>query len=211
MEELSPRQREILELIRTEVSRKGVVPSFREIGAALGIRSTNAVSDHVKALQRKGYLERVGDPGRPRSLRLTLQAADEAEEETTVPVPVLGRVAAGVGLLAEERFEGSIRVDSNLLPSGGRVFALKVQGESMIEAGILPGDLLFVREQPVARDGEIVVALVDNEATVKRLYRQAGGVRLQPANAAMAPILVDPARQEFQIVGVAVGLYRSFR
>ena len=148
--ELSPRQREILDFVAAQVEQGGVVPSYREIGLALGITSTNAVSDHLKALIRKGYLERVGDPGRPRSLRLTEQTTGFLEDDSVTVVPVLGRIAAGVPLLAEENYQGSIRVDASMLPPGGKVFALVVTGESMIDDGIHDGDTLFVRQKEEA-------------------------------------------------------------
>lgn len=212
VEELSPRQREILDFVVAAVEQDGVVPSYREIGSALGIASTNAVSDHLKALIRKGYLERVGDPGRPRSLRLTEHATGFLEDTAVTTVPVLGRIAAGVPLLAEENYEGSIRVDSSMLPPGGKVFALIVTGESMIEDGIFDGDTLFVRQKDDARDGEIAVVMVDGEATVKRIYREKGDkLRLQPANSAMEPIVVDRRSGDVRVIGVAVGVFRKFR
>lgn len=208
MEDLSPRQQEMLEFITAAVDQGGVVPSYREIGAALGIQSTNAVSDHLKALIRKGYLERVGDPGRPRSMRLTTKAADHLDDGTTVGVPLLGRIAAGLPLLAEENYEGTVRVDASLLPAGGKVFALVVNGDSMIEDGIHDGDTLFVRQQNTARDGEIAVVRVDEDATVKRLYREGDRLRLQPANSAMEPIYVDRRSGVVEVIGVAVGVWR---
>ena len=134
--ELSPRQRDILDFLVAEVSRTGVVPSYREIGAALGIDSTNAVSDHLKALIKKGYVERVGEPGRPRSLRLTEGATGFLSDDAVTTVHILGRIAAGVPLLAEQNYEGSVRIDASMLPPGGKVFGLVVTGESMIEDGI---------------------------------------------------------------------------
>lgn len=186
MEELSPRQREMLEFIRAHWDQNRVVPSYREIGSALGMKSTNAVSDHLKALIRKGYVERVGDPGLPRSLRITSEAGLE-NDDSVVSVPLLGRVAAGVPLLAEENYEGAIRMDRALLPPGGKVFALLVRGDSMVEDGILDGDTVFVRQKAEARNGEIAVVLVEGEATVKRVYREGDRMRLQPANSAMTP------------------------
>lgn len=211
MDDLSPRQRELLDFITAAIDQRGVAPSYREIGAALGIGSTNAVSDHIKALIRKGYLERVGEPGQPRSLRLTLEATGHLEDDAVVAVPVLGRIAAGVPLLAEENYEGSIRVDSGMLPPGGNVFALVVTGQSMVDDGILDGDYLFVRQKPDARDGQISVVMVDGEATVKRIYREGSRLRLQPANAAMEPMYVDPSRGDVQVIGVAVGVFRKIR
>jgi repressor LexA len=209
-DQLSERQRQMLEFIVAQVDQSGVVPSYREIGSALGIDSTNAVSDHLKALIRKGYVERVGDPGRPRSLRLTERAARRQSDDSVVMVPVLGRIAAGVPLLAEENYLGSIRVDPSMLPPGGKVFGLVVTGESMIEDGILDGDTLFVRQKEEARNGEIAVVMVDGDATVKRVYREGGRLRLQPANSAMEPIWVD-STADVKVIGVAVGVFRKIR
>ena len=208
MTELSPRQREILEFITAAVDQHGVVPSYREIGRALGIGSTNAVSDHIKALIRKGFVERVGEPGRPRSLRITAQASDTIHEDAVVGVPILGRIAAGVPLLAHENYEGTLRVDSTMLPPGGNVFALMVTGDSMIEDGIHDGDHLFVRQKKTARDGEIAVVMVDGEATVKRVFKEGTQLRLQPANSAMEPIFVDSNSGDVAVIGVAVGVFR---
>jgi len=209
MEELSPRQAQIVDMIKAAVDQRGVMPSYREIGAALGIRSTNAVSDHVKALVRKGYLERMGEPGTPRTLRLTTKATGHIEDTAVVGVPVVGRVAAGSPVLAAENLEGTVHVDASWLPSGGRVFGLVVQGDSMIEDGIFEGDLLFVRQQSTARNGEIAVVMVDDEATVKRVYAEKGRVRLQPSNSSMAPIYVQEGQAEVQVVGTAVGVFRT--
>jgi repressor LexA len=212
VEELSPRQRDILDFIVAQVAQTGVVPSYREIGAALGIDSTNAVSDHIKALIRKEYVERVGEPGRPRSLRLTEKATGKlVSDEAVTTVPVLGRIAAGVPLLAEQNYEGTIRLDAGLLPPGGKVFGLVVTGDSMIEDGIFDGDTLFVRQKEDARDGEIAVVMVDNEATVKRLFREGERVRLQPANSSMEPIFVDSKKGDIRVIGVAVGVFRKIR
>ncbi len=207
-EDLSPRQRELLEFLISSVEQRGIVPSYREIGAALGIGSTNAVSDHLKALIRKGYVERVGQPGRPRSLRLTEKSTGFIETESVTVVPVLGRIAAGSPLLAEENYEGSIRVDQAMLPPGGKIFALVVTGDSMIEDGIFDGDTLFVRQRDEAKDGEIAVVMVDGDATVKRIFREGDQIRLQPANSAMEPIVVDRKDGDVKVIGVAVGVYR---
>jgi repressor LexA len=209
VEELSPRQRDILDFIVGQVAQTGVVPSYREIGGALGIDSTNAVSDHIKALIRKGYVERVGEPGRPRSLRLTEQATGFLSDDAITTVPVLGRIAAGVPLLAEQNYEGSVRMDASMLPPGGKVFGLVVTGDSMIEDGIFDGDTLFVRQREDARDGEIAVVMVDGEATVKRLFREGDRVRLQPANSEMQPIFVDQKKGDVRVLGVAVGVFRK--
>lgn len=208
MEDLSPRQTEILEFITATVDQRGVVPSYREIGGALGISSTNAVSDHIKALIRKGYVERVGEPGRPRSLRLTVKATGRLDDGNTVGIPVLGRIAAGLPLLAEENYEGTLRVDAGMLPAGGKVFALVVTGDSMIEDGIHDGDTLFVKQQNQVRDGDIAVVRVDEDATVKRFFREGPRIRLQPANSQMEPIFVDASSGEIEVIGIAVGVWR---
>lgn len=209
MDDLSPRQREILEFILATIDQSGVAPSYREIGGALGIGSTNGVSDHIKALIRKGYLERVGGHGSSRSLRPTDQATGGFVDDGVVGVPILGRIAAGAPLLAQENYEGTMRVDSNMLPSGGKVFALVVTGDSMIEDGIHEGDILFVRQQDNARNGEIAVVMVDGDATVKRFFPEGDRLRLQPANSSMDPIYVDRKSGDVQIVGIAVGVYRQ--
>lgn len=211
MDDLSPRQREILDFIVTRLDQRGVAPSYREIGAALGITSTNGVSDHIKALIKKGYLSRGAEAGSPRSLVPTTQATGFVESDGVVGVPVLGRIAAGKPLLAEENYEGTVRVDSSMLPPGGNVFALVVTGESMIEDGIHDGDILFVKQQKQARNGEIAVVLVDGDATVKRVFREGNRLRLQPANQAMQPFYVDATNGDCEVVGVAVGVFRQIR
>jgi repressor LexA len=176
VEDLSPRQREILEFIIAAIDTNGVVPTYREIGAALGIHSTNGVSDHIKALERKGYLERTGGRGSPRSLRVTGGAMVRMEDESTISVPVLGRIAAGSPLLAQENYEGALRVDSALLPLGGQVFALVVKGDSMIDDGIHDGDYLFVRQK--APRGEPHPAAASQRcdgADLRRTVRGRGG------------------------------------
>jgi repressor LexA len=207
LDDLSPRQREILDFILAFMDQRGVAPTFRDIGLALGIKSTNGVSDHLKALEKKGYLERAAGPGAPRSIIPSIRATGRSDD-LVATVPVVGRIAAGQPLLATESFDGSVRIDRDLLPASGELFALVVKGDSMIEDGIHDGDTLFVRKQPTARDGEIAAVLVEDEATVKRVFREGALLRLQPANASMDPIVVDPRRSDVSILGVAVGLFR---
>lgn len=209
MEDLAPRQRQVLDAIASHVDQAGIPPTLRELGDALGIKSTNGVADHIKALIKKGYLER-GQEGnvRARSLRMTAKATGSYHSEATVSIPMVGHVAAGQPVLAQENYDGAIRVDANLVPQGSVVFGLKVRGDSMIEDGILDGDIVFVRQQETARNGEIVVARVDEDATVKRFYRERGRVRLEPSNREMASILVHPD-QEVAVLGKVIGLYRS--
>lgn len=210
MEDLPPRQKQLLDFIATYQDQKGLPPTLREIGEAMGIRSTNGVSDHLKALLKKGYLERVGDPRTSRGVRVAQRAIGGFREEATVAVPVVGRVAAGSPILAEENWAGTLHVDSKLMPHDASAFALVVSGTSMIEDGILDGDYVFVRRQKDARDGDTVVAMVDGEATVKRFYRERGRIRLQPANSELQPIYVDGSR-DVEVLGVVVGVYRRMR
>ncbi len=211
MEDLSPRQKEVLEYLAGIISKRGVPPTFREIGAAMGINSTNGVSEHIRNLEKKGYIERIGGRGAPRSMRLMEKCGALIEEEVgeTVGIPVLGRVAAGNPLHAVENHDDTLQIDAALVPAGGKVFALVVTGDSMIDDGILDGDYLFVRQNTEARNGEIAVAMVDGEATVKRFFHEGDKIRLQPANSAMQPIMVDRNAGDFSILGIAVGVYRQ--
>ena len=214
MEELTERQRQILGFIVRETETRGFPPTIREIGEEMDIRSTNGVNDHLKALERKGYLSRGEQQSRSlvatKRARLVL-GLGQRKEPGMVEVPVLGRVAAGAPLLATENVEDSVKIDSFLLGGNGReVFALRVKGQSMIEDGIFDGDYLFVRKTASAQPGDIVVALIEDEATVKRYYPEGDRVRFQPANAAMQPIYVS--RTDFRstmILGQVVGVYRK--
>ena len=212
MEALTARQAEILEVFRTWLLEHGVPPSFREIGKQLNINSTNGVSDHIRALERKGYLERVGANGSARSLRLTAKATVEddapARDDAVARVPVLGRVAAGQPILAEEDHDHTIVVDRGLLPSKGDLFALTVRGDSMIGDGILDGDYVFVRRSASAAAHEIAAVLVDGEATIKRVVKEPGRLLLMPSNPDMEPIVVRADAGEVRILGVVVGVYR---
>lgn len=210
MDDLAPRQRELLDFVASYSDQKGIPPTLREIGEALGIKSTNGVSDHLKALVRKGYLEHVGGARASRGMRLTAAAKGGFRDQGTVAVPIVGRVAAGQPILAEENYAGTIHIDSAMMPSNASVFALIVSGNSMIEDGIMDGDYVFVRQQNNARIGDTIVAMVDGEATVKRYNRERGMVRLEPANREMSPIYVDPTHA-FEILGVIVGCYRRYR
>lgn len=218
MEELTERQRAILDFIVRQAEERGFPPTIREIGEHMvpKIRSTNGVNDHLKALERKGYLLRGEQQSRAlvptKRARLVLGLGAKRDPDL-VDVPVLGKVAAGLPLLATEQVEDSVRIDSFLLGGNGReVFALRVKGDSMIEDGIFDGDYLFVRKAPTADPGEIVVALIEDEATVKRFYPEPDRIRLQPANSSMAPIYVR--RSEFRstmILGRVVGVYRKLQ
>ena len=214
MEELTDRQKQILHFIVRESESKGFPPTIREIGEQMEIRSTNGVNDHLKALERKGYLTRGEQQSRSlvptKRARLVL-GLGARRDGNMVDVPLLGKVAAGVPLLTAENLEDSVRIDSFFLGSAGKeVFALRVQGESMIEDGIFDGDYLFVRKTPAASAGDIVVALIEDEVTVKRLYPEGDRIRFQPSNRAMHPIYVQRADfRSTMILGIVIGVYRK--
>jgi repressor LexA len=214
MEELTERQREILTFIVKETEARGFPPTIREIGEEMDIRSTNGVNDHLKALERKGYLTRGEQQSRSlvttRRARMVL-GLGARKESGMVEVPLLGNVAAGAPLLAQENPEDSVRIDSFLLGGNGReVFALRVKGQSMIEDGIYDGDYLFVKKTAQAQPGDIVVALIEDEATVKRYYPEGDRIRFQPANATMQPIYVSKTDfRSTMILGQVVGVYRK--
>jgi repressor LexA len=198
---ITERQQQILEFIRTTVVARGIPPSMREIGEKFGIRSTNGVEGHLAALEKNGFIVRERGKSRGISLRTM--------ERSMALVPVLGRVAAGPLLLSPENREGEVMVDLSLfsLRSSQNIFALKVRGESMVNAHIMDGDTLLVRAQASAQNGDIVVVLSDGEATVKRFYAEKNRIRLQPENNSMKPLYVE--RGEFRIVGKAVGVLRK--
>ena len=207
MRELTRRQREILDFIRSFSQRHGVPPTVREIGEHFRV-TPRAAFDHLRALEKKGQLRRRLTTGRA-SRVLTLADRGPATQE----VPVLGRIAAGAPLLAEENREGSLPLAVEWLAGKGRgeeVFALRVRGDSMVNAHIVEGDLVLVRRQGSAEPGDIVVALLDNEATVKRFGRQGEAVVLKPEHPTMSPILVRPGQKDFKILGKVIGLVRGF-
>ncbi len=206
MKELTRRQQEVLTFIRTFTAREGVPPTVREIGARFKV-TPRAAFDHLAALERKGVLERRATTGRAsRSLVLS----DRSRASEVVEIPILGRVAAGVPLLAEENREGALTLATSALPGRGEdCFALRVHGDSMIQAHIVEGDLVVVRRQDSAQPGDIVVALLDDEATVKRFLRDGDRVVLKPEHPSMAPIIVAEGAVELKILGKVVGLFRD--
>ncbi len=200
--ELTPRQAEILDFIRRHAAETGMPPTRAEISAAFGFRSPNAAEGHLRALARKGVIELL--PGASRGIRL----CEEARPGNTLPV--IGRVAAGSPILAQEYVEDELTLSPELFAPPAD-YLLRVRGMSMRDAGILDGDLLAVHTTQQARDGQVVVARVGDEVTVKRLRREGVRVILLPANPDFEPIEVDPLRDEFRIEGVAVGLIRRDR
>jgi repressor LexA len=199
---LTARQHEILKHIATAIRRAGIVPSVREIGLALGMRSPSTVHQHLLALERKGYLRRDGD--RMRVLEITDRSA-VADAGEVISLPLIGRVSAGLPILAEQQIEEMIPIPRRFVGWNDESFLLTVRGDSMIGAGIFDGDLVIVRCQPTADRGDLVVALMGDEATVKRLEAAADGPYLQAENPAYAPI-----RGEFEIIGKVVGLLRRY-
>ena len=199
---LTDRQREVLDFISDSIRKRGYPPTLREIGSHFGIRSTNGVNDHLRALEKKGFLHR--EDLKSRALRPLFT------EDNFVEVPVLGKVAAGQPMLAVQNYEDTVKIDRFFIGQNREVFALRVKGDSMIEAGIFDGDFVFIRKQIQAASGEIVVAMIGDEATVKRYYPEGDTIRFQPANSAMSPILVR--KRDFRsvnLLGVVIGVYRK--
>lgn len=200
---LTDRQRQVLEHIATSIRRSGIVPSVREIGSALGMRSPSTVHQHLTALARKGYIKRYGD--RMRVLEILDRRVLPNGEDVSL-LPLVGRVSAGMPVLAEENIEEMIPVPRKMVGwQDENCFLLTVRGDSMVNAGIHHGDLVIVRSQPTAEPGEIVVALLGEEATVKRLRHDGRQLILQPENANYAPIV-----EAFEIIGRVVGLMRRY-
>jgi repressor LexA len=207
---LNPRQRAILEFLQEHARTHAYPPTVREIGQAVGLSSSSTVQNHLNVLEQKGHIRR--DPTKSRTVELVRPPRPAVAPERVVSVPLVGRVAAGAPILAEQNIEDHLTVGREIA-GGEQVFALRVRGDSMIEAGIFDGDLVVVRPQADAPNGAIVVARIEDEvtgeaeATVKRFYREAGRIRLQPENRSMEPIIVRDARIE----GVVVAVIRILR
>lgn len=226
---LTQRQREILEFISASIVERGFPPTLREIGEHFNIRSTNGVNDHLKALEKKGHLRRedlksramrpVLPDGsgelvamRPRAARVAVGTGgiELIGDGDMAEIPIIGRVAAGQPILAVENVSDTVKIDRVLVGNHREVFGLRIVGESMIEDGIFDGDYVFVKKAPTARPGDIVVAMIEGEATVKRYYPEGDKIRFQPANARMSPIIVRKADfKSVDIIGIVVGVYRK--
>jgi len=200
LEELTFRQKEVLEFISDYIQREGYPPTFREIGKRFKVASTNAVNDILEALERKGYIKR-----RP-YLSRSIEIVGSLKPDFRL-VPVLGRIAAGLPILAVENIESHMAVDKSFLP-GGDIFSLKVVGDSMKGEGIFDGDYVLARKQSVAVEGDVVVAVIGEEATVKKYFTTKKYVRLEPANEDFEPIIVDKKTPDFYIAGKVIGLMR---
>ncbi len=194
---LSARQASILDFIQQKLDERGYPPSVREIGEAVGLKSSSTVHAHLKQLQKKGYIHR--DPTKPRAIEIM------GNNTAIVRVPIVGRIAAGEPLLAVENIEDTFPLPVNFLNTSKKVFMLAVRGSSMIKAGILDGDYIIVRQQNTADDGDIVVALLGEEATVKRFFMEKSGIRLQPENDEMEPIRC----KDVVVLGKVTGVLRK--
>ena len=202
MKKVSKRQEDILEFIKEEVRTKGYPPSVREIGEAVGLASSSTVHGHLNRLESKGLIRR--DPTKPRAIEILDQ--DNISKQAAMHVPLLGKVTAGLPITAIENIEEYFPIPDYYGTSDDHIFMLEIMGESMIEAGILDGDYVIVKQQATANNGDIVVAMTEeNEATVKRFYKEAGFFRLQPENSSMEPIIVE----NVSVLGKVVGLYRN--
>lgn len=199
---ITKRQQAILNFIMESIRDNGYPPTIAEICEKFDIKSTNGVNDHLVALERKGYIERTN---KARDIRLTDKAAVGFYDQDATVLPIIGQIAAGTPILAQENIEDTLTLDASFV--GGATFCLRVRGDSMIEDGILEGDLILVDASKQARKGDIVVALIDEEATVKHFYPQGATIELRPANSTMSSIIAPTA--QVQIQGVVVGLQRS--
>lgn len=200
---ISKKQSEILEYIKEQILEKGYPPAVREICEAVHLKSTSSVHAHLETLEKNGYIRR--DPTKPRAIEICDDSFQLVRNEMT-SIPIIGTVAAGQPILAEENIEGYFPVPVDMVPNA-ETFILKVKGDSMINAGIFSGDQIFVERTNVARNGDMVVALVDDSATVKTFYKEQGHVRLQPENDTMDPIIVD----DCDILGKVFGVFRLYR
>lgn len=204
MKDLTERQKDIFQFIKRNVNDKGYPPSVREIGNAVGLQSSSTVHGHLAKLESKGYIKR--DPTKPRAIEIVQE--EDVNESPVIHVPVLGKVTAGLPITAVENVEEYFPLPEHFTANhNSEIFLLNVVGDSMIEAGIHDGDRVIVRKQNIAHNGEIIVAMTDDdEATVKRFYKEKGYYRLQPENSTMEPIFLD----NVSVLGKVVGLFREF-
>ena len=202
-EQLSEKQQQILEFIKSRILDKGYPPAVREICKAVKLRSTSSVHSHLETLERKGYIRR--DPTKPRAIEILDDDFNRSRREI-INIPIVGTVTAGEPILAVENIEEYFPMSPEHI-SNKNTFMLHVRGKSMVNAGILDGDMVLVEQQPTAENGDIVVAMIDDSATVKKFYKEDGHYRLQPENDSMEPIITD----EVSIIGKVVGLYRSMK
>ena len=201
---ISKKQEEILSFIKSEILKKGYPPAVREICEAVNLKSTSSVHSHLETLEKNGYIRR--DPTKPRAIEIIDDEFSLTRRET-VNVPIVGTVAAGVPILARQNIENYFPIPSEFMPNA-QTFMLRVKGDSMINIGINSGDLVLVEQRNDARNGDVVVALVEDSATVKTFYKEKGHVRLQPENDSMDPIIVN---NDLQILGKVFGVFRLMK
>lgn len=199
---ISPKQKEILEYIKSQILERGFPPAVRDICEAVHLKSTSSVHSHLETLEKNGYIRR--DPTKPRAIEI-LDDSFHFMRREMVNVPIIGRVAAGEPILAEQNVENYFPIPMEYMPNN-QTFMLRVKGESMVNAGILSGDLVLVEQLSTAHDGDMVVALIEDGATVKTFYKEDGYIRLQPENDTMEPIIVT----DVQILGKVIGVFRLF-
>lgn len=197
---ISPKQQEILEYIKSQILERGFPPAVRDICEAVHLKSTSSVHSHLETLEKNGYIRR--DPTKPRAIEILDESFNFTRREM-VNVPMVGRVAAGEPLLAEQNVENYFPIPMEFMPNN-QTFMLRVKGDSMINIGIFDGDLVLVEQRQTAHNGEVIVALVEDGATVKRFFKEEGVFRLQPENDALDPIIV----KEVQILGKVIGVFR---
>ncbi len=202
MIDLTQKEREVYEYISVCLERDGYAPSVRDICAAVGIKSTSSVHEYLRRLSEKGYIKKSS--GKSRALKI--EGNSQSESAKMKRVPILGRVTAGQPILAVENYDGYVDFPATMARGKANLFALRVMGESMIEAGILDGDIVVVESKRYADDGEIVVAMIEDEATVKKFYRDNGRIRLQPANHTMQPIYA----REVTVLGKVIANFRFY-
>ena len=199
---ISNKQKEILEYVKSQIINKGYPPAVREICEAVNLKSTSSVHSHLETLEKNGYIRR--DPSKPRAIEIIDDEFNLTRREL-VNVPVVGTITAGQPILAVENIEAYFPIPSEFMPNE-ETFMLKVKGDSMVNAGILDGDYIIVKQQSTANNGDMVVALIDDEATVKTFYKEKGSYRLQPENPDYEPIIV----KELSILGKVIGLFRKY-
>ena len=197
---ISTKQKEILEYIKSQILEKGFPPAVRDICEAVNLKSTSSVHSHLETLEKNGYIRR--DPTKPRAIEILDESFNFTRREM-VNVPLVGRVAAGQPLLAEQNVENYFPIPMEFMPNA-QTFMLTVKGDSMVNAGIFDGDMVLVEQRNYARNGEMIVALIDDGATVKTFYKEEGVIRLQPENDFMDPIIVP----DCQILGKVIGVFR---
>jgi repressor LexA len=198
---LSEKQSDILNFIKKQIREKGYPPTVREICAGVGLSSTSTVHGHLERMEKKGIIKR--DKTKTRAIEIV---EDSFNRKELINIPLIGTVTAGVPILAFENIEDTFSIPSGYVKSTKELFMLRIKGESMIEAGILNGDLAIIEKDNTAENGEIVIALIDNDATLKRFYKEKDHIRLQPENSSMDPIIV----KDCTILGKLVGLYRKY-